>query len=270
MAVDKSEKFTWLVRLGFAARGIVYVLLGYLALRTSGAAKDGATSVFDYLQEVPMGEAILWLAAIGLLAYAAFRLLSAFADIQNKGDDRKGLLSRFADFVSGATHVFLAYAAYQFATGSKQSSDGSQTQDMVGGVLSWEVGPLVIGLVGLGFLVGAFMQGKQAVTAKFMQRISPSAPSWTETVGRAGHGARAIVFAVIGFSMVQGAWLASENRVKGLGEAILSLRDTGFVFTLVALGLALYGVFSLLTARYRIIPDVREGDIKPHLGRHAG
>jgi len=269
VTVDKSEKFTWLVRLGFAARGMVYVLLGYLALRTSGAAKEGASSVFDYLQEVPFGTAILWLAAIGLLAYAAFRLLSAFADIQNKGDSQKGLLSRFADFISGATHVFLSYAAYQFATGSKQSAGGSQTQEMVGGVLSWDVGPIVIGLVGVGFLVGAFMQGKQAVTARFMERISPSAPHWTETVGRAGHGARAVVFAVIGFSMIEGAWLASENRVKGLGEAILSLRDTGFVFTFVAIGLALYGIFSLLTARYRIIPDVQKGDIKPHLGRHA-
>lgn len=265
MSVDKSEKFTWLVRLGFAARGIVYVMLGYLALESAGKAKEGATSVFDYLEDIPFGSAILWLMAVGLLAYAAFRFLSAFADIQNKGSDRKGLLGRFADLISGSTHVFLAYAAWQFASGGKETAEGGGSEDMAGTVIDMEVGALLIGLIGVGFLIGAFMQGRQAVTAKFMHRISGSAPSWTCPVGRAGHAARAVVFTIIGYSLIKGAWLAAEEQVKGLGEAIVSLRDTGLLFSLVAVGLIFYGVFSLLTARYRIIPDVDSEKIKPHL-----
>lgn len=264
--VDKSEKFSWLVRTGFAARGIVYVLLGYIALSTGGEAKEGASAVYDYLQDVPFGQVLLWLMALGLLAYAIFRFLSAIADIQHKGSDKEGLMKRTGDFASGVAHLFLTYAAYQFASGAKQSAESggeSGGQAMAGSVLSMDIGPILIGAIGVGFLIGAVMQAKNAYTAHFMHRISANAPHGTEMIGRAGHASRAIVFAIIGYSMVQGAWLASDEKVKGLGEAILSLRETGTLYTLVAVGLILYGLFSLVTARYRIIPDLGPEGLKP-------
>ena len=258
--VDKSEKFNWLVRTGFVARGITYIMLGYIALTTAGDAAGGGSAVYDYLQEVPLGNTILWLMAIGLLAYAAFKFLSAFVDIQNRGHDTKGAFKRVGDAASGVAHLFLAYACYQFATGEKQSSAGDGGgQEMAGSVLSMDFGGLVIGAIGVGFLIGAFMQAKKAVTADFMHRISARAPDAVKTVGRLGHAARAVVFAIIGWSMMQGAWFSSESQVKGLGEAIVSLRDTGVLYTLVAIGLILFGLFSLVTARYRIIPDLGPG-----------
>lgn len=266
--VDKSEKFSWLVRLGYAARGITYILLGYIALSTSGEVESGAAAVYDYLQEVPLGTAILWLMAIGLLSYAAFKFLSAIADIQNRGDDTKGLLKRVGDGASGVAHIFLAYAAYQFANGTKNSAAGEGSgQEMAGSVLSMEVGALVIGVIGVGFLVGAVMQAKKAWTGSFMRHISGGAPQGVQTAGKLGHAARAIVFLLIGMSMLEGAWLSNEGRVKGLGEAILSLRDTGAIYMAVAIGLILFGVFSLVTARYRIIPDVNRASLKPSIPR---
>ncbi len=262
--VDKSEKFSWLVRGGLVARGIIYVLLGYIALTTAGEAKGGGAAVYDYLQEVPLGNVLLGFMAIGLIAYAAFKFLSAFADIQNRGRDTHGIAHRIGDAASGVAHLFLAYASYQFATGEKQNSSGSGGgQEMAGSVLSMELGAVVIGAIGLGFLAGGFMQAKSAVTAQFMHRISPRAPDGVKTVGRLGHAARAVVFAIIGWSMVQGAWLSSEAEVKGLGEAILSLRDMGPLYTLVAVGLMLFGLFGLVTARYRIIPDLGPQGLKP-------
>jgi hypothetical protein len=264
--VDKSEKFNWLVRSGFAARGIVYGLLGYIALSTGGEAKDGASAVYDYLQDVPLGNVILWLMVFGLLAYAAFRFLSAIADVQHKGSDTKGMARRTGDFASGIAHLLLTYAAYQFATGTKQSSQGeSGSQEMAGSVLSMDLGTLVIGAIGLGFLIGGLMQLKTAWNASFMKRISSSAPPGVKTVGQIGIAARAVVFLVIGWSMVKGAWFTSEEQVKGLGEAILSLRDTGLLYTLVALGLILFGLFNFVMARYRIIPDLGPQGIKPKL-----
>lgn len=260
--VDKSEKFGWFVRLGYAARGLVYILLGYLALSTTGEAEGGGEAVFDLIQQVPLGTPLLWLMAIGLLAYAAFKFLSAVADIQNRGSDTKGALKRVGDAASGVAHTVLAYAAYQFATGTQQSaSDGSG--EKAGTVLQWELGGLVIGLIGLGFLIGAAMQAKTSYTAHFMHRVSARAPTGVETVGRLGHAARAVVFAVIGWSLMRSAWFDSESQVKGLGEAIMSLRDMGTLYTLVAVGLLLFGVFSLIVARYRIIPDLRASGLKP-------
>ena len=262
--VDKSEKFRWLVRLGFAARGVVYLLLGYIALGTGGEAKGGQAAVFDYIQQVPFGTPLLWIMALGLLGYAAFKFLSAVADIQHQGSDATGALQRVGDAASGMAHTFFAYVCYQFAKGPQQSvSDGSGGQEMAGSVLAMELGSVLIGLLGLGFLVAGFMEGKKAWTAGFMRWISHRAPSGVRTAGRIGHAARGIVFAVIGWSMVQGAWFARESEIKGLGEAILSLRGMGTLYTLVAVGLMVFGAFGLVLSRYRIVPDLGPNRLRP-------
>ena len=264
--VDKSEKFSLLVRLGYAARGLVYLLLGYLALSTAGKAQDGQNAVFDMLQDVPLGTPLLYLIALGLLGYAAFKAIDAAADLENHGDDAAGKGKRIGSAASAVTHLVLAWTAFRFANGEKQQAEGSstQTQETAGSLLDWEVGPFVLGIVGLGFLVGAAMQAKSAWTANFMKHIGGGAPSWVKPIGQAGHAARVVIFALIGWSLIRGAWLVKESEVKGLGDAIVALTDSG-IYSLVAVGLIFFGVFSLITARYRIVPDIQKGDLKPKL-----
>jgi hypothetical protein len=72
-----------------------------------------------------------------------------------------------------------------------------------------------------------------------------------------------VVFALIGWSLAQAAWLDSEAQVKGLGDALLSLRESGTIYTLIAVGLMLFGVFSMAVSRYRIIPDIDASRLKP-------
>ncbi|WP_057882608.1 DUF1206 domain-containing protein [Tsuneonella troitsensis] len=265
--VDKSEKFSWFVRLGYAARGLVYILLGYLALSTAGKAQDGQAAVFDLIQDVPLGTPMLYLVAIGLLAYAAFKFIDAATDIENHGDDAKGKAKRIGSAASGIAHLLLAYTAYQFATGDKQQSSQATGggQETAGSLLTWDMGPVLLGIVGIGFLIGAAMQAKSAYTLSFMKHIGGGAPAHVCQIGRAGHAARAVVFLLIGWSLVKAAWFSQSSEVKGLGEALVALSDNGVVYPLVAVGLILFGVFSLITARYRIIPDIQKGDLKPHL-----
>lgn len=268
MAIDKSQKFITLVRLGYAARGLTYLLLGMLALGTSGKADEGAKGVFDYLQDMPLGTPLLWLVALGLLAYALFKLMAGIANLENRDPDPMGMAKRIGEVASGLTHLLLAYAAYKFASGSQTSSAGSGSgQAMAEPVFDFELGAVVIGMIGLGMLVAAAMQVRQAITADFMKHIGGGAPRAVEGIGRAGHAARAVVFAIIGWSLVRSAWFASEGSVKGLGEALLSLRDNGVVYTLVAIGLLMFGAFSLVTARHRIIPDFDRSKLKPSLTR---
>src|SRR5688500_895726 len=112
--VGKSEKFRWLVRLGFAARGLVYVLLGMLALSAErpDSRPEGA---FDLLQDAPLGPPILYLAALGLVGYALFRLASLLFDIENHGTSGKGVAHRIGHGASGIAHLALAWTAFQFA-----------------------------------------------------------------------------------------------------------------------------------------------------------
>lgn len=263
--VDKSEKYRWLVRLGFAARGVVYLLLGYLFLASTGQsqAEQGARGVFNYLQEVPGGTPILYLCALGLVGYALYRLSSLLFDTENYGRDKMGIAQRLGHGASGLAHLVLAFTAFQFARGNQQSSGGGGAQQATNTIMSMEFGAIVIGILGLCFLGAALAQAKKAVTGDFMQRVSPRAPGFTKIVGHAGFAARTVVFAVIGWSFVQSAWLSSSSQIKTLGEAISSLRDNGVPFTLVAIGLLLFGVFSLVMARYRTVPDLGPEGVKP-------
>ena len=262
--VDKSEKFRWLVRLGYAARGLVYLLLGYIALTTAGKAGEGQAAVFDMVQDVPLGKPLLYIIAIGLVGYVLYRAIDAATDIENHGDDAKGKAKRVGAAASAVAHAVLAWTAWQFATGEKTQSSGSgSTQQNVSTVLGWELGAVIIGIIGLGFIVAAIMQAKKAFDGDFMKHVSGRAPTYVEPLGRGGYAARGVVFLLIGWSLMKSAWFDSSTEVKGLGEAIVSLSDMGILYTLVAIGLMLFGIFTLIVARYRIIPDVHRGNLRP-------
>lgn len=264
--VDKSEKFGWLVRLGFAARGLVYILLGYLALSTAGKAGNGQAAVFDLIQDVPLGTPLLYVVALGLMAYAAFKLIDAASDLDRHGDGAAGMAKRVGSAASGLAHLVLAYAAYEFATGTKNRSAGDPGGvEAASTVLTWPLGWVLLGAIGLGFIVTAMFQAKYAYDAQFMKQISGRAPASVETIGRIGHGARAIVFLIIGWSLLQSAWVAQSSEIKGLGEAIDALSGHEILYPLVAIGLILFGIFSLIAARYRIIPDVNARSARPSL-----
>ena len=258
--VDKSETFRWLVRLGYAARGLVYVLIGYLAL-TSAQGENGPESAFTWLQDVPLGETVLYLAALGLLGYSLFRFASFLFDVENHGTDTKGILERIGHAGSAVAHLVLAYTAFQFARGTEQSGSGGGAEAAAGTVLTVTFGAVVLGLIGLGFLVAAFMQARKAMTRSFVRELSSRTPRFVETLGRIGLATRAIVFAIIGWSLMRGAWFDSSSEVKTLGEAIESLAGQETLYTLVAAGLLIFGVFSLFLSRYRIVPDLDRADL---------
>jgi hypothetical protein len=262
---DKSKKFITLVRLGFAARGLTYMLLGWLAIAATQRVEEGNEAVFAMLVDWTFGTLLLAVIAVGLLAYALFKLASAIADIQNRGSDKMGIAERVGDAASGIAHLVLAFAAYQFATGLKDAADDA-TQETAQSVLSMDLGGVVLGLAGLGLLAAAIIQARHAATAGFMKHVERGAPAAVRTIGRIGHAARAVVFGAVGWSLVKAAWFSSSEGVMGTGEALTSLRDNGSLYTLTALGLILFGMFSLVLARYQIIPDFDSQGLKPKFG----
>jgi hypothetical protein len=256
--VDTSEKFRWLVRLGYVAHAVLYTLLGLIALTSRERISEGAQGVFEAVRDVPAGTAILWLLVLGLVGYALFRLSSTLFDIEHHGTDKKGIAQRAGHAGSAIGHLVLAWTAYQFATsgGGSGGSEGGRAQEAAAGVLSFQFGNLVLGLLGLAFLAAAVFQAKKGVTGEFMRRISSRAPDATRWLGGAGYLARAVVFAIIGWALMQSGWFGSTGEVVTLGGAITSLGDDGFAFTLVAIGLLMFGLFSLVLARYRTIPEL--------------
>lgn len=254
--VDKSEKFSWFVRLGYFSRAILYSVLGLIALTSAGKIGEGTNGIFQAVDEFPASTLILWLMVFGLLAYALFRFASTLFDVENHGSDNKGKAVRAGHFGSAIGHLALAYSAYQFAS-SGSDGGGGGAQSAASGVLSFEFGGVILGILGLIFFVTAAFQAKKGITGEFMNRIGPGAPDATRWLGGAGYLARAVVFVVIGYSLVKAGFMSGgSEQVKTLGDAVASLAGEGFIFTLTAIGLLLFGLFSLVLARYRSIPDL--------------
>lgn len=261
--VDKSEKFNWLVRVGYFSRAILYSVLGLIALTRVGQISEGTNGIFKAVEDFPAGTPILWLMVLGLVAYALFRFCSPLFDIENEGSDAMGWGKRIGHTGSAIGHLALAYSAYKFATTSGGGS-GEGAQDAASGVLSFELGGVVLGILGITFFLAAVSQAKKSLTGSFMNRISASAPDATRLLGGVGFMARAIVYTVIGWSLFKvGFMSAGSEQIKTLGDAVASLAGQGIVFTLVPIGLLVFGLFSLILARYRIIPDLGENGRVP-------
>ncbi len=253
--VDKSEQFKNLVRVGYFSRAILYSVLGLIALTSAGKIGEGTNGIFRAIQDFPVGTIILWLMVVGLLAYALFRAASTAFDIENQGSDSKGWAKRIGHAGSAIGHLALAWSAYKFATSG--SDNGGGAQEAASGVLSMEFGGAILGVLGIAFFLAAVFQAKKGYTGEFMHRIGAGAPGGTRLLGGAGYIARAVVFAIIGWSLVKAGFMSGgSGQVKTLGDAVASLAGEGIVFTLVAIGLLLFGLFSLVLARYRIIPDL--------------
>ena len=258
--VDKSEKFSWLVRVGYFSRAILYSVLGLIALTSANRIAEGTNGIFLAIEDYPAGIAILWLMVVGLAAYALFRFASTFFDIENNGSDAKGWGKRIGHAGSGIGHLALAYSAYKFASDGRTGSNGGGgggAQEAASGVLSMDFGGIALGLLGIAFFVTAVFQAKKGITGEFMNRIAGDAPDATRWLGGAGYLARAVVYGVIGLSLFKAGFMnAGTDQIKTLGDAVASLAGQGFVFTLVAVGLLLFGLFSLVLSRYRIIPEL--------------
>lgn len=254
----RAARLDWLAKAGFAARGVVYILFGWIALSARGDAEEGQSAVFDSVHDMPAGNLLLTAIAIGLLAYGVFRIVCALLDIEGKGSDAKGLLGRTSQFVSGIVHLALAWTATKFIDG-KQAGDSQGDQGSEAAartLLDFELGDFGLWLVAAGFFFAAALQVRKAWKGSHMKQCAADTPHAAKTIGQIGLVTRGLIFAVVGYSFVEVAQSHSAGEAKALGSAVVSLRDNATLYTAVAVGLILFGVFSLLLARYRIVPAI--------------
>lgn len=240
--VTRIENFA---RVGYVARGVVYLTLGYLAL--SSANPDSTADVLQHIKSVPLGVPLLWLTALGLVAYAFYRVYGAIIDLYDHGTDVMGLAKRAGGVFSGGAHLVLAWAAASLAMGSSDGDTGTG--------LASAVPDVVLTIVGVGFMVTALDQLRKAFTAKFMKHVAPDAPAFVSPVGRAGYLARFVVFAIIGWQMFAASIDAGGDANPGISKALATLGDDPLLYVPVAAGLALFGIFSLLKGWYAQITD---------------
>ncbi|PCD02371.1 hypothetical protein COC42_13140 [Sphingomonas spermidinifaciens] len=247
-----DERIAMLARIGYLARAILYFALGYLSLATGRA--EGTTSVLSPLSRIPGGAALTAGLALGLAAYGLFRLYGAAIDIEADGDDAKGRVKRAGHALSAFAHFGLAYGAASLFAWGTQPRDGAAGRDATEVALGLPFGWALLIVAGLGFAAAAFAQAEKAWSAGFMRLLTRNAPHWSKVVGRIGYAARAAVFAGVAWALID---LGRSGRAGEVGfqDALAVYSDRSWLFAGVAGGLMLFGVFSLVMARYRDVCD---------------
>lgn len=248
----QGSKWVAATRIGFAARGIMYLLIGWLALR-SGRAEDG-TGILAYLAS-GAGRLLLAAMAIGFLAYGAWRLADAWTDGSGRGADAKGVAIRAGGGVSGIVHLGLGLVAaiHASGTGGAGGGDGDSAREGARTALSLPGGSVLLLLAAAALVLTGLFQLKKAWSLDFMTDLERGRGrgDWVCWLGRAGYSARGIVFVMMGWFLWRAAVEHRSSEAGGLGEALASLSATPQMA--VAAGLFLFGLFSLVEARYRRI-----------------
>ncbi|MEA3047947.1 MAG: hypothetical protein QOJ53_2279 [Sphingomonadales bacterium] len=249
------KAFGAVTRLGFAARGLIYALIGYLALRSGRT--ENASGALDYLAS-GAGRLLVAAMAAGFLSYGLWRLLEAWIDSEDRGRDAKGLGVRLAGAGSGIIHLGLGGAAL-LATVGKGGGGGSDSSETgASAALSIPGGELVLYIAAAIVLGVGIAQLRKAWTLKFLRHLKPEAARrrWVAWLGRSGFAARGILFLLTGWFLVQAARAHSPGAAGGIDEALASLPRAAQIA--VAAGLVLFGLFSLTEAFYRRIPLARQ------------
>ena len=249
-----------LARFGYATKGVVYLIIGLLALPVALGVGDnaaGTSDVFQMIETQPLGKFLLTVVAVGLTGYAVWRFIQAFVDPEHQGRNGNRVIPRLGYAVSGVSYAGLAVTAVQITAGA--SSDSSWRQDWTALLLTQPFGKWLVGIVGVVVLGVGVSLAYVGFTAKFRQqlqltRMSSAQVKWAAGIGRFGMTARGVAFGVIGLLLIQAAVQSDPDEAKGLGGALQTLAEEPFgqwLLVIIAVGLVAYAIHLLILARYR-------------------
>ena len=257
-----------LARAGYAAKGIVYIVIGALAARAAfgnGGATTDQRGAIDWIGDGPFGTIALVVIGVGLLGYTAWRLVAAATDAEGDGDDPTSLGKRLASAGRGLAYGALGVSALRAAQGAGDAGGGAtQTRDWTARLLDLPFGVALVVAVGLGVIGYAGYQVVRAFTDRVKKHLDlneagPTAATWIVRTGRFGIAARAVVFVIIGVFLIKAGLDHDSSKAGGIAQSLDALADAPFgrlALGAVALGLVAYGIYQLATARYRRIRAV--------------
>ena len=252
--------FEWLARSGFAARGVIYGIIGLLAIKLAlghGGKTVNQQGALRTIAHQPFGKVLLILVAIGLGGYSLWRLVRAALGHGPEGSD-KGF-ERVAALGSGIVYAVLCVVAVTILRGSSGSSHNPKST--TAGVLGWPAGPWLVGIAGLVLIGIGLFQGYRGLSHEFLkdsktEQMSRTMRRWFELIGTVGHLARMVVFGLVGVFLIKAAVDYNSSKAVGLDGALAKLAHASYgplALGCVAAGLIAFGLYSLTDARYRRI-----------------
>jgi hypothetical protein len=262
-----------LARFGYAAKGVVYMIIGILAFQAAfnwGGRVTGSKGAFRTIASQPFGNVLLFLVAIGLLGYVVWRFVEAFRDPEHNDDGISAFGRRASYFVSGLIYGSLAIFALRIvfsssSSGSGSGSGGGSTDQRTAQLLSQPFGQWLVALVGVAIVAYGFYCFYKAYSTKFRRRLklaemSAKEEKWSTRIGRFGLTAKGVVLVIIGYFFIQAARASNPSQAGTTESALQAIQQQPYgawLMGIVALGLIAYGIHLEVQARYRRISPAR-------------
>lgn len=269
-----SRDLEWtapVMRAGYAGRGFVYAAVAGFSLWAifRGGQAQGTQTALASLERSGWGKVVLALIAIGLVAYAVWRVIDAWYDLEAHGTDGKGLIARTGMIVTGLVHLALAFAAitmlFSGGGGGGESGGQSSIAQAAGTVMGWPAGRWIVGIAGLLTIGAGAYYAKKAYEASYRENLyANEATRRFNTILRIGVAAQAVIVGVIGGFLVVAAVRYNPDEAGGVAQVFEWLKAQPFGNVLVialCLGLLAFAFFLFVNAAYRIIPKL--ADDKP-------
>lgn len=253
------RQLKWWARIGYCTRGVVYLIVGYLAVLAAigpGGETTGAKGALERVWTTPYGDILMLLIAAGLLGYAAWRFIQSIFDADNHGHDAKGLFIRGGLFISFVVHLGLAIFAVNLLFGKTGGGSGG----WVSRVLQQAWGRWLLVIIGIGVFGAALAHAFKAYKRTYRKYLvmNNELMQKAEPVIIFGLFARSAIYTLAAFFMVMAAWRYDPQQAKGTQSALDFLQSQqhgSILLAVVALGLIAFGVYSLLEGFYRRIED---------------
>lgn len=257
-----------LMRVGYLGRGLVYLAVAGISLYSiwrGGQAQD-TSSALGWLENTWGGGAVLFLILVGMLAYAIWRVVDAAYDLEDYGQDAKGVVARVGMAVTGGIHLGIGILAFSLLFGSGGTGQGSSIPRYVGTVMQWPGGRWIIGLVALVILGAGGYYLRQGWCNEYRKhlRANEFTTRWNPIL-KAGVMAQGLVIGVIGLLFLFAAWRADPQAAGGVGEAFSWLSNQAYgrlIVIAVCVGLVGFAIFCFVNAAYRIVPKASGPDIR--------